>query len=383
MGRVCCMEYFRNFGRNLFLSIVLAVMGLIIVSVVSLYRYEYGKAAPFLRLSEKADYYVIEQGGSDISNVPGVSKWLCMKKASLKLGDVDLIVYLYDSWLYRYWAPRMREGKWIAEPHGTKIGVVLGGMTKSYSVGDCLQLNNGMVCEVIGILQENTEIFWKESNGADMYIQNSYIGYFMAPQIVGKSGIYAIMSLEDAEKAGIQGNSCGNFGIAFFEQKLTKAEREKKCEELAEIVDGAGVRYENFLKESKKQLQKKAGGLLPFALVALTLTLLVIGYTNYFTIKEGMGVYRIYHLIGASKKKCIIIAYANAVGVVVISLVFYYIGQQLLQKFAQKNDYVISLQGSGGYVLEMYILFLILPGIMLLGMLAGRTPMEIVRGEKR
>lgn len=384
MAKLCCMEYLRNIKNNLVLSLILSIMGIVIVSVMMMYEYEYGKAAPFLEGAKGADYFVMYQGGENFDNIPEIAEQFCVEKAKVGIGGQDADAYVYGEWIYKYWQPRLKEGKWITDNTNSEIGVVIGGITDGYSLGDRISLDSGITCKITGILQNDAEILWRDADGYDMYDHNNYSGFFSAPVVSGEQGIYLILSDKSASMIGLSSTPFGNWCILSLDKSIAK----EKKEELESVwglknEDSGRITYKSFKMESKKQLNKKIGGLAPLALGSFTLLVMVVGFANYVTVKTGMRVYRIYHLLGAKTRNCALIVYGNTIGIVLVSAFFYYLEEKLLTALARDNNYVMGLQGGHQYATLMYILFLIVPGGLLVALFAGKSPMELVRGERR
>lgn len=381
MIRAGWLEYLRNLKRNLVLSLIVSVMAVVIVSLGSLYRQERSRMKPFQFLFDKADYVIPENNFGELPEDSAVETTYQMYRTNLDTSQGFITGYVYESWVYENWSPRLAEGTWISGASEEDLSIVIGGLTEGYSVGDTISLENGISCRIIGILAKDTEIIWKESGSYSSVLQASYNGYFGVPEISGKSGIYCILSREDAGRLNVPLTPSGGWSILAFRDDLTEAEKNAEEDTLFEATNEMGRPMSDFRIASEKQLSKKISGLLGISLVGGFLVLLLTGISTFVTIKESLKLYGIYRILGAGRLQCGLISYGNPMGILLVAAVCYRAEVLLISHFANRLNLIFKPGTGTGMLIGMCVLFLLSPIFGLVICFHKKYPLEMIREE--
>ena len=381
MIRIGILEYFRNLKRNICLSAVFSCLALVVVSLVSLYQQEREALEPFRIICENTDYMLPDlNGGVDLDS-DEIDSVCRMYRTVMDTTAGKITGYIYEAWIYDNWAPRLAEGKWISEADTEEVSVVIGGLTDGFSAGDELTLGNGLNCRITGILQKDTEIIWKESGFYDSTLHENYSGYFGVPEVTGKSGIYCILSMEDASKAGVSITPEGGWCFLGFREGLGEEEKEELAAGLFESNGAVGLTTGEFMSASENQFAKKTLGLRGISLIGFFLALILNAAASFVTIRESLRIYGIYRILGACRFQCGCIFYCNIIGIAAAALVFYKAEEAALV-FSAEQGKLIFTAGSGTPVLMgMLLLFMLIPVIGLVICFRGKYPLRMLREE--
>jgi len=193
--------------------------------------------------------------------------------------------------------------------------------------------------------------------------------------------VFGILSKEDANRAKLS-QTPESWRIMKFDAELENEQKSKLSNSIFSRNENVGMSYMKFLAESKLQESKNTSGLRGISITGMILVLMLNVVSIYVVTKENMAIYGIYSLIGAGRKKIVGITYFNVCGTVICSLVMYRLCSGLLSAIARKMNLVFSVENGICFVLLIYLLLLITPLLSLCICFFGKTPVEIIRGEK-
>ncbi len=360
MIKLAIYDYIRYLRRSVVTAAFMAVLCLVIVCLHSLFQYEYGKYKPYRDISEYVDYYISYRNGFFESDYDCVEQVYYMYQTRFKIGGESITAYVYDEWIYGNWTPRLREGEWLSKTEDGVMQIVLGGVVDEHHVGEeyiAEHYLGEVPVQVIGILQADTEIIWSTSESYDGTAADNYLWQYKVPEITGNSGMYALMTREDAERYGLSYSPSGSWVLLRFRDGMTEEEITEVSLDIYANNEKCGTSMEKFMATSREMMLDRIFRYLPLTFIGLVLTLMVIVSTSMIHVREAGPIYSIYYLTGASKRKCYIIALGNVFGTIAMSALFYIVLRAQLLLYAQKNNLTLSLVGTNRYAVILYTSF--------------------------
>lgn len=357
MIRLAAYDFVRYLKRNLITAVFMAILCLIIICLYSLFRYEYGMYKPYQEIGEYADYFVAVRNEFDASEYDCIEQVYTVYQTSIMVDEVRVTAYVYDAWIYSNWEPRIKEGKWLTGNEVGAVQVVLGGITDNCNVDEIYTMDGNIPLKIVGLLQEETKVIWSTSNSVTRAEAMIYLGQYKVPEISGASGMYALITREDADRYGLSYSKTGAWEILRFREGMTEEEKEEVCVQIYAQTNQYGCSWESFIEPSRELFAVQLYGYLPLIVISLLLILLIVFTTSLISTREASAVYSIYYLTGASKQSCYLIALGNVFGTIAMSALFYAVLRAQLLLYAQKNNLTLSLVGTNRYAVILYVSF--------------------------
>jgi hypothetical protein len=389
MLRLTIFEYFREI-KNVFISIFIAVLCLLITILYSFLNYENGKLQPFEELSEKkgfVTYLSTEQNEEyenylferDISEYPGIETEYISYTAYLKLGEKSLKTYVYDELIWNNWKGRLKDGRWFkkSDTKSDTIPVIIGGDTTGYNVGDIYSIDfNGTKVEIIGLMQDSTEVFDMESYSFEKF---NYSGFYKAPN-TSEGAAYAICQYEVLENTEVYFADAGNWAIYIYDDSLSDEECDKLNADLNFSCGGCGKDLDTFIKESKMVANRKIYTYIPTILVSILIMIAAIYCLSFVKVQNSEKIYSVYYLNGASKPKIYLIVIGYVLITTLFSAIFYIIGGLWFDSYARRHNIMYSFWGASvKSPVLLYLFFGIIMSTCLILELRNKTAVELLK----
>lgn len=383
-------DFLRHWKRNLFLGFLMAVLCLLITCFYSIFCYQYGRYEPFEMLDTNQGFFVRSSGTEDAevqAFEEGLAKLIGIEERySIYIGgvanDAEITnVFGYEQWIWDYWEPRLKEGRWFEESDLSveNAPVVIGGVTAGYEVGHtftCSSESGSFQCEIMGILQDGTEILWgTEYNSLEMHYDTLFT-------VEEAETTYMLMPYEVAEKYGVDLMANGWMFLK-FDENLSEEERTELYRQLGLLVNANGYSHETFLSLSKEALVSKMLVYLPMMVAGIILVIISLFTVAFINVEKGGKYYRIYYLNGCTKRKCYAISCGNIFGTVMVSGIFYILMSIVADIYCRSNDITFNIS-SGGRMLAA-VLYGVFAVFMLLCMyiaMRKNSPLEMLRKRK-
>lgn len=395
MKKLALFEFFRSIVKNVLIALFLAALCLLITVLYSLTDYEYGKIAPFKSLDIKngfffgSNYIADMQEGDDFQvnpeNYEGIEAVYKINAGFLSTETDSIQMYAYNRWVWDNWQGRLKSGSWFTESgiDSEEIEIVIGGETSEYSVGDLIYViekDNYIPLRIIGVLQDNTEILYREGYN---YYENNYQGMYSVPN-VEEGKFFVLMQTEAAEKSEFSLYNPCMWEIWEYSDELSEKEAEELTNQLYVKVSGTGKTYDEFMAESEEISSRKVMTYVPTIVVSFILVLAALYCIAYVNVQNNSRYYSIYYLVGASRKKCNILAISYMVITVVLSVIMYVILGVGFEAYARTKNIMYSFV-TGPKVLAgvLYLVFAVFLSVCLYMAMRKRTPLDMLRGQKK
>jgi hypothetical protein len=389
MKQLALYDFLRHIKRNIFVAVLVAVICLVSASLYSLYSYEYGRYKPFEKLNCTNGFFAgCKYAGSfeslngfeeTVENLNGVESIYEVYQTGVSISGTYRTAYLYDEWIWKNWEARLKSGSWFGkyENDSDNIPIILGGNTEEYSVGDILTIKSGREeCKgyVKGILQDNTEILYKDSYHAS---DTTYDSCYSVPE---GDDVFILLQKEVADENDITSIGTGVWAIVEYSNGLSNEEIDKLNGTINRLIGVTGITYSKFVELSESQLEGKI-----LVYIPMIMSSIILGFVSLFTIafvnvEKGVKYYSIYSLTGASKRQCFQIASGNVSGTIILSVILFVLGNKLILIYTRKANITYSMM-SGAIILTiciyaLFTLFLLL--CMYLAMRAN-SPLKLLR----
>ncbi len=385
MLRLSVSDFLRYLWRNIITALLMAILCLVVVCLCTLFRIEYGKYKPFHELSKKADYYIMNRMAMSNTEFDFVEEMYTAYKGRIELNGEILWVYIYDSWVYENWSPRLRSGKWLSEEDTGPIRLVLGGIADNHVPGEQYRLpdyQGGAEVTVVGVLQPETEILWSDVESFNSADDLKYDMRYAPPEINTSSGLYGIISKQDADRYGIDYSQTGAWMIYQFREGLNAEEREAAQLRLYEESDRLGRTMEDFMEVSTQRVLERVGGYLPLAGMAILLILCILYATSLIYVRESSPIYAVYYLSGAAKRTCYVISMGNAIGTIGLSVLFYLVLASRIRLYMQEQNIAFDLKGTGMFAAMLYVGFAVCMMLNQCLCMRKRSPLQVFRNNR-
>lgn len=396
MTTLTLFEFFRNTIKNMLIALFLAILCLMITVMYSMASYEYGKFAPFKNLDINGYFLgmtmIFDTSDEDeylssikVENYKDVEEVYSVSAGSLFVDDSGVTAYSYDRWIWENWRARLKSGRWFTESgiDSEELEIVLGGDTSQYSVGSKMTMlgkDGNIVLRVIGILQDDTEIMYKDGYN---YYETNYEGMYTVPE-VGEGQIFAIMQSEAAEKRGISLYNPCEWVIWKYSDKLSDEEADALTREINIKVSGMGKTYSDFVDESAVIARQKVMTYLPTIIISILLVLTALYCIAYVNVQNGSRYYSIYYLVGASKRQCNIIAISYMITTIVLSVIMYIMLGMGFETYARAHNIMYSfVTGPKLMSAGLYLVFAIFLSVCLYAAMRKRSPLDMLRNQKK
>lgn len=383
-------DFLRHWKRNLFLGFLMAVLCLLITCFYSIFSYQYGRYEPFEMLETNQGFFV-RKSGTEVSEIKAFEEGLANligieNRYSIYMGGVAndagiSNVYAYEKWIWDYWEPRLKVGRWFEEGDlsSKKVPVIVGGDTAGYEVGQtftCSANSGGFRCEIIGILQEGTEILWgTRYNSLEMHYDTLF-------NVEGTETTYMLMPYELAEKHGVD-LMATEWMFLKYDDNLSEEDRTELHRQLGLLVDANGYSHETFLKLSREALVSKMLVYFPMMVAGIILVIFLLFTVAFINVEKGGKYYRIYYLNGCTKRKCYAISCGNIAGTVLVSGILYILLSMVADIYCRSNNITFNIS-AGGRILAV-LLYGVFAFFMLLCMyiaMRKNSPLEMLRKRK-
>lgn len=391
MKQLSLFDFLRHLKRNIFVAFLLAILCLLVTSLYSIMKYEYGRFKPFLNLDTNSGFYIgskdlASEGDVDyvaltegIKNIENVERLYQVNSGSVPVSDRHISTYVYEEWVWKNWEGRLKSGKWFddVDENSDVIQLILGGEIEGFDfeAGDkfiCKDEFGQITYEIVGILQGGTAIPFSQEYS---YV---YLNYDSCYEVVDAP--FFIIQKEAADKINMQYYEICTWLLVGYEEGLTEAEIEELNSRIGILVNGAGVTHNSFIDSSKEVLREKLIAYLPLMLTGIILVFVSLFVTAFINVSKGSRYYSIYYLVGANRRTCFWVACGNVVGTVALSAVFYLLLGEIIKIYTRRTNIVFSFASSAKYLaIVLYIVFgLFMTACMYLAM-KKNSPMEILR----
>lgn len=395
MKKLALFEFFRSTVKNMLIALFLAALCLLITVMYSVVSYEYGKIAPFKNLNISEGYFLgitfieeteeQESGKMNAENFEGVEAVYQISACSFFNAEISISAYVYDEWVWKNWRGRLKSGSWFTESgaKSDEIEIIIGGDTAGYSVGDRIKVfgnNEDITLRIIGILQDNTEILYKDGYN---YYEMNYQGMYTVPT-VNEGEIFALAQSEAVERAELSLYNPCMWEIWKYSDSLSDEEAEALTREIHTKIQGAGKIYSTFLEKSEKLATQKVMTYVPTIAVSFLLMLAALYCIAYVNVQTGSRYYSIYYLTGASKRQCNIIALSYMVITIIMSVIMFIILGIGFETYARNNNIMYSfVTGPKLLAAGLYLVFALFLSLCLYMAMRKRSPLELLRTRKR
>ena len=394
MTNLAFYEFFRNTVKNTLISLFLAAMCLMITVMYSVISYEYGKFAPFKELDVKNGYFVGQKMATENfspNDFDGVEKVYEVNAASVSLEGSGAEAYVYDGWIWKNWHARLKSGHWFNEAgaDSAELEIIVGGNCEGYAAGDTVQIQSGNAsfnAKIIGILQDSTEIMYKSGYN---YFESNYQGMYNDPY--GETGLYGeeggmtvLMQKEAAEKRNITTYSPLPWSIWKYSDSLSSEEADALSKEISLKLYNSGKTYDVFMEESQDLANQKVMVYLPSMIISILLMLASLYCIAYVNVQKGSRFYSIYYLTGANKRQCNILALSYTVITVALSVLMYIMLGLCFEAYARSHNLMYSfVAGPKLMAAGLYVVFAVFLSICLYLAMRKRSPLDMLRSQKR
>lgn len=389
MKRLALYDFLRHIKRNLFVAFLMAILCLLITCFYSIYDYQYGRYEPFEKLETNDGYFVrnktldtgmdLEKELADLSGIDeSHTVYQCAASSDIGIWNI----YAYEQWVWEYWQPRLKSGKWFEESDLKKeiVPVIVCGNVEGYKVGQIFTCNSSagiFQCVIKGIAHSGTEILWGDSfSSLEMHYDSLFTTLTDDESCI-------IMPKECTDKQGVEVIPHEDWLFLGFEEDLSENEKKELTESLKAIVDVGGYSYDTFIRLSKDALESKLFVYLPMMISGALLIAVSLFTVAFINVEKGGRYYSIYYLLGGSKRKCFGVSCGNVAGTVLVSGIFYILLSMVADIYCRHNDITFNIS-AGGRILAI-ILYGVFALFMLLCMyiaMRKNSPLEMLRKRK-
>ena len=388
MFELAICEYSKNFKRNLFVAVLMAVVCLVIVVAGSILNYKVEQLKPFKALGVEKGYYVASMPDDiDLKNVSGIEGRYSVKYYSY-YSDYDAVTIVgYDDWVWKNWQPRLSGGVWINKVESGEdcIDVVIGGNIKGLEIGDKITcyMNVGdyntqeVSCNVVGILYPGTKVLGNNQFYAgDM----NYLSAYMSVTESENEQLYLFAKQEDIVKSGLVGMNTFAWQVISFSENLSEEQLQKNENYIYAGISGAGMPYSDFIKASNDILMQDIVLYLPLLLLSIGLVGIVIYTVVRINVIKERHNYSVYYLVGADKSICVKIALVSSFINFICSVMFFLILATLFEVYAIKSNIVFYLEpGIIVAAIMIYSFMFLYTWMSVRSAFKNRYPLDVLR----
>lgn len=359
-------EFICHLKSNVVSAIVMAIVAITVVSFVSIYSYQNSKLRPFDELNMEKGF-VLECGYGDIAinNLDKVKNIYTLYASSIESNNEFINAIGYNEWVWNNWQCRLLDGEWFDEAEtGEKIPVVIIDRENRYKVDDIIDMsfmfsenyesksNQKPQGQVVGIADSDAFIFLKNDYYAG---DQSFSSFYKTASEYMNGGTIIIFPMEKVSDTSCLIGNVPNMAIFEYENDISDAVYNDNNAYLMNNSGYSGMEYDEFIKLSKDELNQLLITYLPITVTGFIVAIIGTYTMGYLTSERSVKHLVVYSLLGASKKKIIVMMFGNAFGTTMLSLMFFAVGIVAVNEFSSQNN--ILFMWSGASLISMMLIY--------------------------
>ncbi len=304
-------EYCCSMRRNLFTTLLMTLMAVMLLVCGSLVIREWKKYAPYAELNGKQGlvyFYAHEYGKSEPSFAGYDVTEYNVQRLNATAADETLEQYqfttcVYPDWVMDNWSPRLQSGRWIDEDSDDNE-IVISKNPDGITTGDSITLccfdkdtdeEINVTFKVVGVLADGTQVL----NGQDSY-NSDREGYNICyTSATSGYNMQILMSENITEKYNLW-TSTSMVRIVVFNEEISEEKFDSLYDEIKNNTSSNVFSLDEFAADCRGLIMDQISTYVPILIFGIILVLTGVYAAAHINLKMGMKHHTIFLLVGAT-----------------------------------------------------------------------------------